>query len=711
MKNGILFVLLAFSFLLYQCSPKVKDAVMEKAGPEPMAEDFRKTAPQAGPAPKIELGSYEDFTLDNGLRVFVVENHKVPRISWQLFVDVPPFMENESAGYAQMAGALLSTGTKNRTKAKIDEEVDFIGASFSTGASGITAGSLTKHKEKLLELVSDVLNNPVFPKEEFDKLKKQTLAGLATLKDDPDAIAGNVSQILRHGKDHPYGEIQTEATVENITLDQCKAFYEKYFKPNISYLIVVGDISPAEVKETAAKYFGDWKKGAVDKEEYPVSPKPDETKVAFVNKSGAVQSSIRVTYPVKLIPGSADDIPARLMNTILGLTMDSRLQQNIREDKGFTYDAKSSLSTDPLVGYFNAYSEVRNEVTDSAVHEFLYELKRLRDEPVEEKELQLMKNILTGSFSRGLESPQTIAGFALNIARYNLPKDYYRNYLEKLNAVTVEDIQAMAKKYLAPENAHILVVGSKDDVAESLLKFDADGEIDFYDNYGNKIDISGVALPEGTTAESIIEKYLTALGGKEKLTTVEDMVTQMQASIQGQNLNISLKQKSSGKFLMSMQMQGMTVQEQKYNGEKAKVSQMGQSQQIEDEDELASMKRQAMPFPELSYADWGYKMSLKGVDQVEGVNAAVVEIETPQGETFTDYFDLESFLKIRSVSTQESPMGTNTITTDLGNYKDVNGVMVPFKTTISGAMPMPLVMEVQSIEINTGVADSEFYIE
>lgn len=713
MKKTLLLSLFASFLLLTQCSPKVKEAVVQQpAYPIPANNDFRKNPPTAGPAPTIELGTYESFTMDNGLQVFIVENHKLPRVSWQLFIDVPPFMEGESTGYSSFAGSLLANGTKTRTKAEIDEEVDFVGATLSTNSNGIYAASLTKHKETVLDLMTDVLYNPVFPEDEFEKLKKQTLSGLATQKDDPEAMASNVSQVLRYGKDHPYGELQTEETTEQITLDECRKYYETYFKPNLSYLIVVGDITPEEVKLITDKYFSQWEPGEIEQSEFSAPEKPEGAQVAFVNKPGAVQSILRVTYPIELQPGAPDDIKAKVMNTILGGGSDSRFFQNIREDKGYTYGLYSTISTDPYVGYFSTlYGSVRNEVTDSALTEVLYEMNRLREEPVGEEELNLNKTIMAGSFARGLESPQTIANYALNIARYDLPEDYYRTYLEKLNSVTAEDVMAMAKKYLTPENAHILVVGDKDAVAEKLAKFDADGEIDYYDIYGNKLDLTGISLPEGTTAQSVIDNYLEAIGGKEKLQTVEDVVTKMSASIQGQTINAVEKQKTSGKYLMSLSMNGMTMQEQKFDGEKGAVSAMGQSQKLESPEEVASLKRQAMPFPELFYEEWGYELELKGVDQIEGKNVIGIAVTSPEGETFTDFFDIESHLKVRTTTVQESPQGSVTVTSDFGDYREVNGIMVPYEAKMSGGMPVPLVMKVESVEFNSGLEDSEFTIE
>lgn len=667
-------------------------------------EDFRKTAPKAGPAPKIELGTYEQFELKNGLKVITVENNKIPRVSFQLFIDVPPLKEGEKAGTADLAGQLLSRGTSSKSKAAIDESVDFLGATLNTSASGIFAASLTKHQDKLLAIMADVLMNPSFPKEEFEKLKTQTISNLAAAKDDPNAISGNVANVLRYGKDHPYGELVTEKSVEKITLEACQAYYNTYFKPNISYLVVVGDIKAKAAKEIAEKYFGKWEKGVVTKPAVPSVIMPTETTVDFVGKTGAVQSIIALTYPVELKPGSDDAIKARVMNTLFGGYFRSRLNNNIREDKGYSYGVRSSLSSDRHIGYFSAGGAVRNEVTDSSITEFLKEMKALNVEKVPADELTLVKNVLSGSFARQLESPQTVARFALNTALYNLPKDYYSTYLEKISAVTADDILAMAKKYLNPDKAHILVVGNKDEVAEKLKPFAASGKVNFYDYYGNEEEAMA-ATPEGIDAATVIDNYIKAIGGKDKLTTVKDMSTKMEASMQGMTLELNTMQKE-GKFALTVGMGGMVMQEQKYDGEKGVNIAQGNKQMVEGND-LENLKLQAMLFPELSYADLGCKLELKGIEAVENKKAYKLIVELPTGKKTTEFYDVETGYKIRTVAEEA---GTSIIT-DISDYAEVEGIKAPQTIKLSGMMPVPMIFKMADIAINKGIEDSVFTIE
>jgi zinc protease len=673
-------------------------------------EDFRKQAPAPGPAPKIQMGDYEQFQLPNGLKIIVVENRKLPRVSFELFVDVPPTKEGDIAGAADMAGQLLKTGTTTKTKAQIDEAVDFIGASLSTSANGMRGTALTRHRDKLLEIMADILYNPAFPQDEFEKLKKQTLSGLASNKDNPNAIANNVARVMRYGKNHPYGELTTEATVENIKLEDCKKYYQTYFKPNISYLVIVGDITPANAKALAEKYFGKWQRGDVKSETFEKPSKPGMAKVDFVNKTGAVQSVINITYPVDMRPGAPDVIKASVANTLLGGFFSSRLNANIREDKGYSYGVYAQLSPDREIGFFNAGGSVRNEVTDSALIEFLYEMKRLGEQRVPDSEMDLVKSVMTGNFARSLEQPATVARYALNTARYNLPEDYYPTYLERLSKVSADDVMEMAKKYITPDNAHIVIVGNKDATADKLTRFATNNKVDFYDYYGNKIEISSATVPVGLTAEQVIENYLAAIGGRDKLATVQDIKIKMSTVVQGMSLESIMQQKAPNKLSMSVMMGGMAMQEQKYDGKKGLISQMGQKQVLEGKD-LESMKEEALLFPESHFKKMGYKLTLKGLDQVEGKKAYQVEAESPAGIKKTYYFDVETGLKIRSISVLEAAGNSTSIMNDYADYKEVDGIKIPYTVTVIGAAPFPLKSEVTSVEINKGIQDTIFAVE
>lgn len=703
MKN-ILF-LIPLIFLLTNCTPKTGEVVTEKpmvTQPEPK-ETFRNQAPDAGPAPKIQMGTYDLVTLENGLKVIMVENDKLPTISTQLFIDAPVIKEGDAAGYVSMAGDMLSKGTKTKTKSEIDEAVDFIGASFSTSSRGMNAYSLSKHSDKVFDIMADVLYNASFPEQEFEKLKKQTLSGLASSKDDPNAIASNVGDVLTYGKDHPYGEIMTEETVEKISLDQIKSYYNTYFKPNISYLVVVGDFDKAKMKKKVEETFGAWKSSDdIKKMTFEKPEIPTSTTVDFVNKNGAVQSVIKLTYPLEMKPGTPDVIPARVMNTMLGGYFQSRINQNLRETHGYTYGARSRIDSDKLIGYFTAGGSVRNEVTDSSITELIYELDRIRTGEIPTDELEMVKSVMAGQFARSLENPSTVARFALNTFRYDLPKDYYANYLQRLSQVTAADVKMMANKYVHPDKAHIVVVGSKDDVADKLGKFAADGEVRYYDYYGDRIEMD--ESPVNMTVGQVFEKYINAIGGKDKVTKVKDLTQNHETEVQGMKIEATMINKAPNKMTVSFAMNGNVMEEQKFDGSKGSVSQMGAVTPM-DEGALDEMIISSPIFVELNENMSNAKAIVKGMEKVDGKSAICVQIESAGGTKMSNYYDKETGLKLKTEITGQS--GTQTVI--YKDYQEVDGVKIPHTLKISGSsLPIPLTLEAKSVKINTGVEDSQF---
>ncbi|MBL7802407.1 MAG: insulinase family protein [Saprospiraceae bacterium] len=713
----LLFLTIALALGVLACTPKAGEKTTASVGKAPTIPmptgNVRAKAPQAGPAPKIQIGKAETFTLENGLTVIVVENHKLPRVSYRLFVDYDPVLEKDAAGYSSLAGEMLTKGTKTRSKIQIDEEVDFMGASLGADQNGLSGRCLSKHSDKLLAIMSDVLLNPSFPAEEFDKVKTRTESGLASSKDDPDAISENVASVLRNSRNHPYGEVMTEETLQKITLDQVKGHYGTYFKPNISYLIIVGDITKAKAEQQAKKYFGGWAKGEVPTHKYPVPRAPETAQVAFVHKPGAVQSAIKITYPVELQPGTDDVIRARVMNTILGggVYFNNRVNDNLREGHGWTYGAGTSLSPNELVGSFEAGASVRNSVTDSAVIEFMKEIERMRTEKVSNDELQVVKNVMTGQFSRSLEEPGTVADFALATARFKLPADYYERYLEVLNAVTPEEVLLMAKKYLRPDKAYILVVGNKDEVADRLKQFSPEKKVNFYDTYGYPVKETS-PVPAGVTAQSVIENYINAIGGNAKINALKDAQTTAVMKGRGPEFVIKTFQKGGEKFAMEMTMNGQPISKQVYDGKGGIEYGMGGATRNIEGSELTDMKEQAAFCKEATYVSAGYKLDLKGMEEVNGSNAFVVEVTRPDGEKTTEYYDAKTSLKVREVRVEVGPDGqSTTVTSDFSDYKEVGGVLFPHTMILGGIFPVPMKASVTELKVNAGLDDKMFEVK
>jgi len=666
----------------------------------------RSIQPKPGPAPEFKIGEYKTFTLDNGLKVIVVENHKVPQISFQLTVDVDPISEKNAIGYVSMTGDLMRSGTTNKTKVEIDETIDFIGADLVTYQNGIYGLSLTKHKEEFLSIFSEVLLNPSFPEEEIEKTKKQSISGLVSSETNAQFIAKRVGQKLRNGN-HPYAEIETEESIANITREHLVNYYKTFYKPNVSYLVIVGDITIKQAKKDAKKYFGDWEKGEVEKFEYQFPNKNVGTRVALIHKEGAVQSYIDITYPIKLKVGDKDAIPAVIANDILGSgAFSARLISNLREDKGYTYGAYSDLSRNPLVGNFSAYAQVGTDVTNDAVNQFIIEMNRMRNEIVGDEELTLFKTIRTGSLARSLEKPRTIARFAVNTMKYSLPADYYQKYFENIDAITKEQVQEVSKQYIDPEQAIIVVVGDKEKLMEPLKKYSATGSVELYDIYGNPVkEETKKALPEGLTSELVLEKYFEAIGGKENLEKMQDLTMIATTSMNGMEIKQTTYNKAPNKYASITSMNGNVMMQQAYNGERGIMKSFQGEQEIVGED-LDNLKVQATLNVELHYKDLGVELTLEAIEKVNDKDAYKLKVEKASGETTYDFYDVESGLKVQTKQTIVAPQGEFTQMQNYSDYQEIDGIKFPFLIKISGVQNMEL--KVDSININTDLKDELF---
>jgi zinc protease len=399
----------------------------------------RTKVPPPGPAPAAAFPDYDLMTLPNGMRLIVVKNDELPTIQMRLLIDRKPVLEGEFAGYFEMAGQLMREGTVKRTKDQIDKEVDLIGASLGASGTAVFGGGLSKYTEKLFDLFSDIVLHPSFPQDELDKLKEQTISGIKYRKAEPNAIVNVVRQRLLYGDKHPYGEIEMEETVSKITRDKCLEMYNTYYKPDHAIMAVVGNVDKKKIVALVNKYFGEWKQGPIPQPVFETPKSLDKVTVALVDRPSSVQSVLRVTQIVDLPRTSPDVTAVEVMNTILGGGI-FRLFINLREKHAYTYGAYSSLGADELIGNFTASTSVRNAVTDSALTEIFYELKRIGKDPVEQKELQMAKNYLSGNFVRSLENAATIAEYAINLERFNLPKDYYKTYLKRIEGVTAAEV-------------------------------------------------------------------------------------------------------------------------------------------------------------------------------------------------------------------------------------------------------------------------------
>ena len=668
----------------------------------------RSVQPKGGPTPKIKLDKPQEFKLKNGIKVLVVENHKLPRVSYSLRIDNNPIIEGDKAGVTSLLGSILGNGTTTIPKDEFNEEIDFLGASLNIGFSGGFASTLSKNNERVVELMTDAVINPLLSEEEFNKEKEKLIEALKADKKSLDAIANRVGSALSYGKNHAYGEFVTEETLNNITFADVLQYHKRYFKPNNSYLVVIGDVNYKEIKSLISEKFGAWKKGKSYSDPIPeLTPNVNLTEINFIDLPTATQSSISVTNNVNLKMNDEDYHAALITNNILGGGGEGYLFKNLREDKGYTYGAYSNLGSSRYgVSRFTAGAKVRNVVADSAVVEIIKEITRIKTENVDAELLKNAKAKYVGNFIRRLESPQTIANYALNIKLNDLPKDFYETYLEKINAVSAADVKRVANKYFNyPNGTRIIVVGKGSEVADNLTE-NVGWPVTYFDHYANSIakPVFNKAIPDGLTASQVINNYINSIGGRVLLESVNTLVSKAEVTIPGAPFRpqMTIKQmapnKSSTKMEVNMNGQKMTLMKSSFDGETGYTEGQGQRKTM-DEKQIDRAKAVKGIFEELYYSEDEIELiSINSIDFKDAYKVKIIE-----GEKISyRYYGVDSGLLL---SVEEQDDNNNIVSTNYSDYRDVNGIKFPFSTEIPS---QKLELNITEILINEHLKDSDF---
>ena len=670
------------------------------------AQIDRSQQPKPGPAPKISLEKPTEYELKNGLKILIVENHKLPRVSYNLTIDRDPIIEGDKAGVTSLLGSMLGNGTTNISKDDFNEEVDFLGARLNFGFSGGFASSLTKYSDRILQLLADAAMNPLLTSEEFGKEKDKLLEGLKSQAKSVDAVAGRVGGALSYGAEHPYGEFVTEETVNSVSFNDIQSYFTKYFGPNDAYLVVIGDVNTKEVYKRIKKYFGKWKKASDISSFVPEANQNVEAlEINFVDMPNAVQSNISITSNVKLKMSDPDYHAVLIANKIFGGGFNSYLNMNLREANGWTYGARSSVGTDKYISRFSAGAAVRNAVTDSAIVETIKEIKRFQSEPVEASALANAKAKYVGDFVLALERPSTIAQYAISTKINELPEDFYANYLEKINAVSIEDVQRVANKYFTADNARFIVVGKGSEVVANLEKLGI--PIKYFDKYANTTEKPEFSkpIPEGVTASSVMASYIEAIGGKAAVESVQTMLFNAEVTIEGAPFKPTavIKAMAPNKSSMEMSIAGMgTIMKQKFDGTTGYAEQQGMKQPMSEED-VAEQASQKGLFPEAHYtAD---EIELMSLSDLDGTDVYKIKVKGVS-ESFR-YYDANSGLLLREEATEEAQGQSVTTITVHSDYRAVDGVMIPFGRKIT-AGPQVFGFNASEVVVNSGVTEADF---
>jgi len=662
-----------------------------------------RTQPKPGPAPKINIKKPETFSLPNGLKVLVVENHKLPRVSYSLTIDNTPYAEGNKKGVDDLTSSLIGNGSTKTAKDPFNEEIDFLGANINFYSSGASASGLSKHAKRIMELMAEGALMPNFTQDEFDKEKEKLIEGLKTEEKSVTAVASRVERVLAYGRNHPSGEYLSEETINNVSLADVNENYRTYFVPEHAYLVIVGDVKTKDVKKLVENLFGSWTKATAPRLSYSNPSNVQYSQINFVDMPNAVQSEITILNTVNLKMTDADFFPVILANQVYGGDFNSYLNMNLREAHGWTYGARSSIGFDKnIYSLFKANTQVRNAVTDSAVVEALKELKKIRTEKVTDEILNNVKAGYVGKFVMQVEKPATVARYALNIETEGLPADFYENYIKNINAVTPDDVMRVANKYFLADNARIIVVGKGSEVIAGLESTKI--PMFYFDKFGNPTEKPAMKkpVPAGVTAKTVIDAYVAAIGGDKAVKAVKSIAYTGSTTIPQAPMPLSYSSKtdSKGRMMVELSMAGMgSIMKQVVNGNTGYMMQQGQKKVLEGE-ELAKMKESAVLFNETLLATKP-GVTISGIEPMNGSDAyAVVDGDT------TYYFDVKSGLKTAESSTEEQGGQKMTRVTNFNDYRAVKGVKVPFNTIMNVGFELDIKMS--DVKINEDVSDADF---
>ena len=450
-------------------------------------ETLKQPPPPLPPRP-IKLPTTLETTLSNGLLVVVVADQRLPLVSYRLALRSGDAHDPaELPGLVDMLTGLLTEGTQSRNSREIADEVARLGATLQAGANSdyttVAASSLTTFSDEILELLADVALRPVFPANEVELTKQNTKESLKQQRAQPSFLATEMVAKVMFGA-HPYSvTAPTPEAIDATTREKLIEFHRSKFVPNNAVLVVAGDVDHDSLLQRIEDLFGNWQPGAVIGDDFPAPPTRTARSAYLIDRPGSAQANIVIANS-GITRTSPDYFPMLVMHTVLGANASSRLFMNLREEKGYTYGAYSSLDARRTAGTFRATAEVRTPVTGDSLKEFFYELGRIRSEPVSEKELADAKSYLTGVFPIRLETQEGLIDQLVQIKMFGLPDNYLNTYRSQIQSVTREQIQAVALKYVRPDEAAIVIVGDGNQLSEQIKPYAEN--IEFYNTAGKR---------------------------------------------------------------------------------------------------------------------------------------------------------------------------------------------------------------------------------
>lgn len=657
-----------------------------------------------GQEPVFTGVNFTDFKLENGLRVIVLKDSTSQYFTADLLVDYPLVLEGEHQGVGTLVTRSLSAGTKLHSKVEIDALLRSSHCTLdATIQRQLKMEGPLEEREAVLSLLAELVQQATFPEQELAQQKAASQRNIEDAENSVFVQSMFLANQLSFGADHPYGQRMTLESLANISSETCQQFYKKYYRPVVSYLVLTGNFEAKEARFLAEKYFGNWSvSGAMFAAFHDPAPLPLSTRLSFVNIPGASDLSLDVGYAISLRPGTDDELKVALLEELLEERL-SRTSWNMNSKKAM-------FRANPHLGFFRVHTDgFLPDMVEEVISDILSALGSLRNDLVDPATLATAKTaLLTKNFRfRNFSSDsKRKANEALSIIRFKLPRNYYDNDVQRINAITPADLLEVAREYLLPGRAHIVIAGDQA-IAPSLTRFAGDGKVHYYTREGKEIEAMDLQLvTENITSENVVQKYLAAIGGRSRLATVTDLTLEAEAKLQSETLVMTRVKKNDKMFLGQFRIGDLNILKMIFDGQAARMIQGNRQEEVTEED-LEKFRAYAVAFPELKYQDQGYQLKVTGSAVLNNQNVHIIEVTTPSGKVSSQYFDTSTGFLVRSVTEDNDKM----LIWDYSDYQGVDGVKFPHQLVLTGLLEEPLLFRVKTLKLNQGIPDDLFNVE
>jgi predicted Zn-dependent peptidase len=667
------------------------------------SDTTKVSKPEPLPEKEFKFPEYQTVTLDNGLKIFIIEDHKQPTVEFRLLVPGGLSVDTLKPGTAEITASLLTKGTKKLNALDIAKKIDGVGASISANVETdfvtVKAYGLKKHLNTILDVYSQVIMTPSFPEGEFNKIIPQIISSIEQEKSDPRTIASKMSRKIIYGEEHPYAVSATEQTVSSVNISDVKKYFSNYFVPNNATLAVIGDVKPNDIIKEIKKRFSNWEKSKNDVtiKLPPVSPLP--LGVYFIERPGSVQSTI--LFVSKAIPYTHRDYDLlELATNVISGGISGRLYKTLREEHSFTYTPYGRLSQNKYFGRYFCGADVKNPVTDTALVVMLNQITSLTKTPPDEQELAKVKTYQAGAYKMSFENSDFVGLLIQNADFYGKPVKDLETYAERIMNFSANSVKSIANQYLNPTKGYIVVVGSPE-IKEKLTQFGKifDFDLDLNPLSGEKAKMEEVNL----TAEELIEKYINAIGGRTAISNIQTIIDTAQVEmiystgpIKGQLIQF---QKAPDKKYMIFDMD-MFKQETWVNGQDVWIK-LEKTEKL-NSNEAEKLISDAQMFRYSKLIEQGYKCNVLGKQGSYILMKAI----SPKGFASTFYFNSKTFLIDKVERVDVTTTGTLLLTELIKEYIEIGGVKLP--RIAENVNPLYTIKLVNNYTLNQSLDDSLF---